>query len=337
MTAPERRLPFQQVDVFTAVPFKGNPVAVVLDAAGLSSEQMQTIAAWTNLSETTFVCPASDPARADYRLRIFTPRAELPFAGHPTIGSAHAVLRHGHVPRRPGRLVQECGKGLVEIRVEGERLFLALPVPAFTETAPEEHGAAAAALGVPAGDVLRAAVVDVGAVWFTVQLRDAAQVAKLAPDMGAIIALSEPRAGEAMVSEPRAGEAMVSEPRAGEAMVSEPRAGEAMVSRAPITGLTVFGFHADGASAASGGARAADVEVRSFAPAHGIPEDPVCGSGNGCVAALIRRERLLAADRYVATQGQCVGRDGAVEVRFEEGAIWLGGHAVTCVEGTLTA
>ena len=307
MSAPARRLAFQQVDVFTAVPFKGNPVAVVLDAAGLSSEQMQTIAAWTNLSETTFVCPASDPARADYRLRIFTPRAELPFAGHPTIGSAHAVLRHGHVPRRAGRLVQECGKGLVEIRVEGERLFLALPVPAFTAPAPEARAAAAAALGVPAGDVLHAAVVDVGAVWFTVQLRDAAQVAKLAPDMGALIALSEPHAGEAMVS------------------------------RAPITGLTVFGFHADGATAAIGGARAADIEVRSFAPAQGVPEDPVCGSGNGCVAALIRRERLLAANRYVATQGRCLGRDGAVEVRFEDGAIWLGGHAVTCVEGTLEA
>ena len=296
MSAPDRGLPFQQVDVFTAVPFKGNPVAVVLDGAGLSTERMQAIAAWTNLSETTFVCPASDPA-ADYRLRIFTPRAELPFAGHPTIGSAHAVLRHGHAPRRAGRLVQECGKGLVEIRVEGERLFLALPVPAFTAPAPEARAAAAAALGIPAADVLQAAVVDVGAVWFTVQLRDAAQVAKLAPDMGAVIALS----------------------------------------LAPITGLTVFGFHADGASAASGGARAADVEVRSFAPAHGIPEDPVCGSGNGCVAALIRREELLAANRYVAMQGRCLGRDGAVEVRFEDGAIWLGGHAVTCVEGTLTA
>ena len=325
MSAPERRLPFQQVDVFTAVPFKGNPVAVVLEGAGLSTEQMQAIAAWTNLSETTFVCPASDPD-ADYRLRIFTPRAELPFAGHPTIGSAHAVLRHGRVPRRPGRLVQECGKGLVEIRVEGERLFLGLPVPAFTAPAPEECAAAAAALGVPAGDVLRAAIVDVGAVWFTVQLRDAAQVAKLTPDMGAVAALSEPRACEALVSEPRAGEAMVSEARPGEAMLSRP----------PITGLNVFGFHAGSARAASG-APAADVEVRSFAPAQGVPEDPVCGSGNGCVAALIRRDRLLAADRYVATQGRCLGRDGAVEVRFADGAIWLGGHAVTCVEGTLTS
>src|SRR4029434_4000352 len=101
--APMTRIAFQQVDVFTAVPFKGNPVAVILDGSGLSSERMQAIASWTNLSETTFVCPASDPT-ADYRLRIFTPRAEIPFAGHPTIGSAHAVLRSGRVPKRTGRL-----------------------------------------------------------------------------------------------------------------------------------------------------------------------------------------------------------------------------------------
>ena len=121
-------LAFQQVDVFTAVPFKGNPVAVILDGDALSSEQMQAIASWTNLSETTFVCAPSDN-RADYRLRIFTPHRELPFAGHPTIGSAHAVLRNGFEPRVPGRLVQECGKGLVDIAIEGERLFLALPEP----------------------------------------------------------------------------------------------------------------------------------------------------------------------------------------------------------------
>lgn len=93
-------LAFRQVDVFTAVPLKGNPVAVVLDADPLSAEQMQSIAAWTNLSETTFVCAPTDQ-QADYRLRIFTPRRELPFAGHPTIGSAHAVLHRGHKPRTP--------------------------------------------------------------------------------------------------------------------------------------------------------------------------------------------------------------------------------------------
>jgi PhzF family phenazine biosynthesis protein len=283
------RLPFQQVDVFTAVPFRGNPVAVVLDGAGLSTLQMQEIASWTNLSETTFVCPPDDPA-ADYRLRIFTPRTELPFAGHPTIGSAHAVLRHGHAPKRPGRLVQECGKGLVELRPEGERIFLALPAPAFQAPDAAHRARVAAALGVAAEDIGAAAIVDVGPVWLTLQLRDGAQVASLVPDMAAVAAATGDR----------------------------------------LTGLNVFGFHAAGGPA--------DVEVRSFAPAQGVPEDPVCGSGNGCVAALIQRERLLARPGYVASQGQCLGRDGRVEVRYaEDGTIWLGGRAVTCVEGTLAA
>lgn len=281
-------VPFQQVDVFTAVPFKGNPVAVILEGGALSTAQMQTIAGWTNLSETTFVCPPADPA-ADYRLRIFTPRAEIPFAGHPTIGSAHALLRHGLVPKRAGHLVQECGKGLVQLRVDGERLFLALPTPAFRTPAESQRAEAAAALGVAATQIQRATIVDVGPVWFTVQLRDGAAVAKLEPDMAAIAALT----------------------------------------REPVTGLNVFGFYANGEPAA--------VEVRSFAPAHGVPEDPVCGSGNGCVAALIQRDRLLERSSYVASQGRCMDRDGRVEVRFaDDGTIWLGGHAVTCVEGTLT-
>ena len=97
-----KTLAFQQVDVFTAVPFQGNPVAVVLDGDALSSAEMQSIAAWTNLSETTFVCAPTDE-RADYRLRIFTTRRELPFAGHPTIGSAYAVLRHGLKPKAADR------------------------------------------------------------------------------------------------------------------------------------------------------------------------------------------------------------------------------------------
>jgi PhzF family phenazine biosynthesis protein len=282
-----RRIAFQQVDVFTAVPFKGNPVAVVLEGDGLSTAQMQAIAGWTNLSETTFVCPPTDPA-ADYRLRIFTPRREIPFAGHPTIGSAHALLRHGRVPRSPGRVVQECGKGLVELRVDGDRLFLALPKPAFREPDAAQRAAAAAALGLTAPEILRAAIIDVGPVWFTVQLCDGATVAKLEPDMAAIAALS----------------------------------------RDALSGLNVFGLYGDGGPA--------DLEVRSFAPAHGIPEDPVCGSGNGCVAAFIQREALLARSSYVSSQGRRLQRDGRVEVRFAaDGVIWLGGHAVTCIEGTL--
>jgi PhzF family phenazine biosynthesis protein len=282
------RVAFQQVDVFTAVPFKGNPVAVILEGGTLSPAQMQTIAGWTNLSETTFVCPPAD-STADYRLRIFTPRAEIPFAGHPTIGSAHALLRHGLVPRRAGRLVQECGKGLVQLRVDGERLFLALPTPAFQTPDASQRAQAAAALGIAATQIERAAIIDVGPVWFTLQLRDGAAVAKLEPDMAAIAALT----------------------------------------RAPVTGLNVFGFYAGGEPAA--------VEVRSFAPAHGVPEDPVCGSGNGCVAAFIQRDKLLDRSAYVASQGRRMQRDGRVEIRFgDDGTIWLGGHAVTCIDGTLT-
>jgi len=277
---------FQQVDVFTAVPFKGNPVAVVLDGDELSGAAMQSIAAWTNLSETTFVCAPTDP-RADYRLRIFTPRRELPFAGHPTIGSAHAALRHGLKPRTEGRLVQECGKGLVDIQIDGDRLFLALPEPQFREPAPPQIASVADGLRIGPADIQRASIVDVGPVWFTIQLASGDAVRALAPDMGKLAALS------------------------------------AM----GLTGVNVFGLYPPGAGA--------DLEVRSFAPGDGVPEDPVCGSGNGCVAALVRRDRVLETHAYVASQGRCLGRDGRVAVRFDGGTIWLGGHAVTCVEGLL--
>ena len=117
---------FTQVDVFTAVPYKGNPVAVVLDGEGLSEAEMQGFANWTNLSETTFVLPASDPA-ADYRVRIFTPKDELPFAGHPTLGTAHAVLEAGLASAKNGRLVQQCAVGLVELTVGETGLSFKLP------------------------------------------------------------------------------------------------------------------------------------------------------------------------------------------------------------------
>src|SRR5262245_9951378 len=181
-------LAFQQVDVFTTVPFKGNPVAVVLDGDRVSAADMQAIAGWTNLSETTFVCAPTE--RADYRLRIFTPKRELPFAGHPTIGSAHAVLCHGLKPRAAGRLVQECGKGLVDIKLDGQRLFLALPEPRFREPNASQVAAAAAGLGVKPAEVRRASIIDVGPVWFPLELPSAAAVAALAPDMGKLAALS---------------------------------------------------------------------------------------------------------------------------------------------------
>src|SRR4051812_45625759 len=123
--AVRRQRPFAQVDVFSAVPYAGNPVAVVLDGSGLTDEAMAKFANWTNLSETTFIVPPTDPAKADYRLRIFTASEELPFAGHPTLGSARAYLTAGGTVRDDNTVVQECGVGLVTIRLQGERLAFA--------------------------------------------------------------------------------------------------------------------------------------------------------------------------------------------------------------------
>ncbi len=112
---PANTVRFKQVDVFTSVPFKGNPLAVVFDADALDADQMQAIAHWTNLSETTFLLKPTDPA-ADYRVRIFTTHGELPFAGLPTLGTAHALLESGYQPKQAGKLVQQCGVGLVELQ-----------------------------------------------------------------------------------------------------------------------------------------------------------------------------------------------------------------------------
>lgn len=148
---------FKQVDVFTSVPFKGNPLAVVFDADALSDADMLAIARWTNLSETAFLVAPSDPA-ADYRVRIFTTGGELPFAGHPTLGAAHAFLDAGAQPKAPGRLVQQCGAGLVELAKRDGGWAFAAPSARVTPLAEREWPALAAALrtgaidfGVPPG------------------------------------------------------------------------------------------------------------------------------------------------------------------------------------------
>jgi PhzF family phenazine biosynthesis protein len=269
-------LAFKQVDVFTAVPFRGNPVAVVIGADSLDGGRMQRIAHWTNLSETTFLLKPVDPD-ADYRLRIFTPRQELPFAGHPTIGSAHAAIESGFARPRNGTLKQECGAGILELRVEGPRIYVRAPQPKVSPALAPLFGKS------------RALRVDVGPVWIVVDLGEAEAVDELVPDMATIERLS-----------------------------ADLRA----------TGVTVFGRTGD---------PAARIHVRSFAPAHGIPEDPVCGSGNISVAAFLRETGSLAefGDAYVARQGMQVGRDGRVNVRLRPDAIEIGGEAVTCVDGTL--
>ena len=177
---------FSQVDVFGHAPLSGNPVAVVHDAAGLDDDQMAAFARWTNLSETTFLLPPT-VAGADYRLRIFTPAEELPFAGHPTLGSAHAWLRAGGVPAQEGRLVQECGLGLVELRVEeGALSFRAPDFLRSGEVDEETLGRAVGALGIEPGRFVRAQWIDNGPGWLGVQVSSAAEVLGLRPDFAAM-------------------------------------------------------------------------------------------------------------------------------------------------------
>jgi PhzF family phenazine biosynthesis protein len=281
-----RFLKFKQVDVFTRIPFFGNPVAVVLEAQDLSGEEMQRIAAWTNLSETTFVLPPSSAA-ADYRLRIFTPRMELPFAGHPTIGSAHAVLEAGIAKPLNGKLRQECGAGILDLQVDGDTLWL--DAPRATDTAVGSSDLKLLGKTLSAKFKSTPLIINVGPRWLVAELADAEAVAALVPDMQIMTELSK---------------------------------------RLAIGGVTVYGAASDGQSA---------IHVRSFAPAHGIPEDPVCGSGNISVAAYLtaagQGNRFGAG--YVARQGMQLGRDGRVSIRIERGKIFLGGSAVTCVDGSL--
>lgn len=177
---------FKQVDVFTAIPYRGNPLAVVLDGQGLSTQEMQAFTNWTNLSEATFLLPPTQ-AGADYRVRIFSPGRELLFAGHPTLGSCHAWLQAGGQPRGE-YVVQECGVGLVKLKREGDRLAFAAPPLRRSGPLPEtDLELIARGLGIARGDIVDHAWCDNGPNWRGVMLKSAEQVLSLRPD-GAILA-----------------------------------------------------------------------------------------------------------------------------------------------------
>ena len=170
-----------------ATPYRGNPLAVVLDGTGLSDEEMQHFARWTNLSETTFLLPPDDDG-ADYRVRIFTPGGELPFAGHPTLGSCHAWLEAGGKPRGREYIVQECEVGLVKIRREKARLAFAAPPLKRSAPSPAVLAQVAAALGLKASQVIAAQILDNGPAWLTLLLDS--------PQTGAQAFAQPPRAQE---------------------------------------------------------------------------------------------------------------------------------------------
>jgi PhzF family phenazine biosynthesis protein len=176
---------FSQVDVFTAAPYLGNPVAVVHDGSGLSDDRMQAFARWTNLSETTFLLPPLD-ARADYRLRIFTPGGELPFAGHPTLGSCHAWLQAGGQPKAGGLVVQECGVGLVHLQHTADGLAFAAPPLRRSAVAADLLAGITDALGIHMTHVLASQLLDNGTSWLGMLLDAPATVLQLRPDFAAL-------------------------------------------------------------------------------------------------------------------------------------------------------
>ena len=313
--------PFQQVDVFTATAGYGNPLAVVLDGADLNDAAMQRFARWTNLSESTFLLPptaAGAAQGADYRVRIFTPGGELPFAGHPTLGSGHAWLQAGGKPKRAGQLVQECGVGLVALRYEGARIAFAAPALRRSAPSPMQLAKVAQALGLKAAQIEAAQLLDNGPVWLGLLLADADTVLSLRPDHAALKALGV---------------------KVGVAGLPAGHEAPALIGRSNRESRAFGGVRAAGTrfDAAPAPVRApVDLEVRAFAAPLGVEEDPVTGSLNASLAQWLIEDGRLPA-RYVAGQGQCLDRDGRVHIeRDADGQVWVSGDVVTCIEGTAT-
>jgi len=286
---------FKQVDVFTNTRFKGNPVAVVLQGASLTTEQMQQIANWTNLSETTFVLPPRTPD-ADYRVRIFTPKAELSFAGHPTIGTAHALLEAGHITPKVGVILQECDAGLIKLLVSNaadgmQSISFELPRPKFSELKGDEILELEAMLGTALSGESIPHLVDTGPRWVVAQLPTAKAVLDATPDLQRLRAHDD---------------------------------------RTGNTGVVIFGPHDAG--------NPIGIELRAFAPAQGIAEDPVCGSGNGSVGAFIVRSNQTGrfGMKFLSSQGAVVGRCGLIQLDLSQESVQVGGNAVTCIDGTIS-
>jgi PhzF family phenazine biosynthesis protein len=305
--------PFKQVDVFTNTAYLGNPLAVVLDGTGLASDEMQHFARWTNLSETTFVLPPSDAASAagaDYQVRIFTPGGELPFAGHPTLGSCHAWLQAGGVPRDAGQIVQECAKGLIAIRRDGSRLAFAAPPLQRSQPDPAQVAEVAAALGLEVQHILASQWLDNGPVWLGLLIDSAQRLLSLQPDHARLKSFGK-KVGLAHI---------------GQSLEASPFAASVEPDARHLEHHT---------TAADSISEASSLTVRAFAAPMGVNEDPVTGSLNASLAQWLIAEGRLP-NRYIATQGTCLGRRGQVHIHQDAaGQVWVGGDSVTCMDGVV--
>ncbi|AJC67002.1 PhzF family phenazine biosynthesis protein [Dickeya zeae] len=286
---------FKQVDVFSQHPTKGNPLAVILDADGLSDEQMQAIARWTNLSETTFVLTPDNPV-ADYRVRIFTPQNELPFAGHPTLGTAHALLESGLTPHVPHQLIQQCGVGLVPVAIgnDGQLAFRA-PEVTMTELDPHHNALLDAAIGSHLRHPDHRPInVHMGIRWLTVRMESARACLNARPDAAHLQRLQQ---------------------------------------LAQTDGVAIYGPHDDSTPTdyevraffmlndavvedpVTGSANACIARVIQHSP---LPE---------------QADHRLG---YRVRQGTMLYRDGRVTVSYIDGQPWIGGYSTTLIDGHLT-
>ena len=296
-----KQRPFKQVDVFTATPYLGNPLAVVLDGSGLSTEQMQHFTNWSNLSEATFLLPPTTP-EADYRVRIFCPGRELLFAGHPTLGSCHAWLQAGGLPKGE-YVVQECGIGLVKLRREKsggvERLAFAAPPLRKGGPLPEEDvSLIARGLRIAREEIVHHAWCDNGPNWRGVMLSSAEKVMQLKPDATILAGL--------------------------DIGVIGPRGKVGVVGSRPADDECAFEVRA------------------FFPGNNGMTEDPVTGSLNAALAqwligaGLAPTSYIAAQGTALQRAGRVHVQQDPATSSGQAGDIWIGGGSVTCIDGTVT-
>ncbi len=314
--------PFKQVDVFTDRAYLGNPLAVVLDGSGLSTEDMQHFARWTNLSETTFVLPPSPEAAAqgaDYQVRIFTTAYEMPFAGHPTLGSCHAWLENGGVPKDPDVVVQQCQVGLVRISRATGRSAFAAPALRRQDASPALVQALAHGLGIPLSKIITSQHLNNGPSHFGLLLDNQQTVLELAPDFAKL--------RPAMQSAGITG--------VGVAAVQSTPSATSLITRSNRE-ARAFGGNTRATPTANGTDDEPGVEVRFFFDrGTSMGEDPVTGSFNASLAQWLIAEGH-APQQYTAAQGTCLGVQGRVHIHQDvHGQVWVGGDVVTCISGSV--
>lgn len=297
---------FKQVDVFTDKPYLGNPIAVVLDGEGLSDAEMASFARWTNLSETTFLLPPTNP-QADYRVRIFTSTSELAFAGHPTLGSCYAWLEAGGKPKSK-YIVQECNVGLVQIKQNPSYLAFAAPPLNRSLLSESQLTQVAAALGIQTSQIVASQLLDNGSVWCGLVLDSVDTVLRVNASYLDIKNLGI-KIGVAGI---------YNDSKATQLIAKSSREARAFASYTKI----ILDEEAE-----------SDIEVRAFTM---TCEDPVTGGLNASLAQWLIEDGYLP-DIYTASQGVCLDRAGRVHIqRDASGQVWVGGSVVTCIDGNVT-